>query len=90
MKKEIRIFLASSITEFAIERDKLELFIRNISDDFEDTYNIKIRPYRCENIDPAMSKTRKQDVYNELIKGSEMCFFIFFTKTKLLNIRMLW
>ena len=80
MKKEIRIFLASSITEFAIERDKLELFIRNISDDFEDTYNIKIRPYRCENIDPAMSKTRKQDVYNELIKGSEMCFFIFFTK----------
>ena len=77
--KKIKIFLASSITEFAEERNALELFIRNVSDEFEEKYDTKIIPLRCENIDPCMSKVRKQDEYNQLIKDSEMCFFIFFT-----------
>lgn len=78
--KKIYIFLASSITEFSRERDQIELFIRNISDRFEDNYNIKIVPLRCENVDPAVGKSRKQDEYNEMIEESDMCFFIFFTK----------
>lgn len=77
---KIKIFLASSIVELANERKDLELFIRNTSDKFEEKYDTKILPLLCENIDPCMSKTRKQDEYNELIKDCEMCFFIFFTR----------
>lgn len=80
MRKVIRIFLASSIVEFAIERMAIENFIRKISDDFEENYDVKIQPLLCENFDDAYSKIRKQDEYNEAIRKSDLCFFIFFTK----------
>ena len=79
-QKKINIFLASSIVEFANERMVIENFIRNISDDFEEHYNIKIKPWLCENIDDVYTLGRKQDEYNQIIRDSEFCFFIFFTK----------
>ena len=78
--KKIKIFLASSIIEFANERMEIENFIRNISDKFEDNYNIKLQPLLCENFDDAYSVARKQEEYNEKIRESEFCFFVFFTK----------
>ena len=78
--KKIKIFLASSIVEFARERDELELFIRNVSDKFEDNYDTKIIPLRCENVDTCMTLDGKQEEFNQLIRESEMCFFIFFTR----------
>ena len=78
--KKIKIFLASSIVEFANERMEIENFIRNISDKFEDNYNIKLQPLLCENFDDAYSIVRKQEEYNEKIRESEFCFFIFFTR----------
>ncbi|MCM1194890.1 MAG: tetratricopeptide repeat protein [Firmicutes bacterium] len=78
--KKIKIFLASSIVEFARERDELELFIRNVSDRFEDSYDTKIIPLRCENVDTRMALEGKQEEFNQLIRESEMCFFIFFTR----------
>lgn len=80
MRRIIRIFLASSITEFANERMAIENFIRNISDRFEENYDVKIQPLLCENFDDAYSKIRKQEEYNEKIRNSDLCFFIFFTK----------
>ncbi len=80
MRKIIRIFLASSIVEFANERMAIENFIRNISDKFEENYDVKIQPLLCENFDDAYSKIRKQEEYNEKIRNSDLCFFIFFTK----------
>lgn len=80
MRKIIKIFLASSIVEFKYERMDIELFIRHISDDFEKKYDVKIQPLLCENFDDAYSKIRKQEEYNEKIRDSELCFFIFFTK----------
>ncbi len=80
MRKTIKIFLASSIVEFKYERMDIELFIRHISDDFEEKYDVKIQPLLCENFDDAYSKIRKQEEYNEKIRDSEFCFFIFFTK----------
>ena len=74
-KKKIKIFIGSSITEFEGERKDLELFMRRISDDFEDTYDIKLQPLLCEDEDTAMTKERKQDVFNNLVRGSDMCFF---------------
>ena len=80
MRKTIKIFIASSIVEFANERMAIENFIRKISDDFEDRYDVKIKPILCENLDDAYSTIRKQEEYNEEIRQSELCFFIFFTK----------
>ena len=53
--KKIKIFLASSITEFAEERNALELFIRNVSDEFEEKYDTKI------NVRTAMTEYRKEE-----------------------------
>ena len=78
--KKIKIFLASSLREFEREREQIENFIRNVSDNFEDKYNIKILPVLCENIDPAYTVERKQEEYNRIIRDCEMVFFIFFTK----------
>lgn len=78
--KKIKIFLASSLQEFEREREQIEIFIRNVSDNFEDKYNIKILPVLCENIDPAYTVERKQEEYNRIIRDCEMVFFIFFTK----------
>lgn len=80
MRKIIKIFIASSIVEFANERMAIENFIRNISDKFEESYDVKIQPLLCENFDDAYSKKRKQEEYNEKIRDSELCFFIFFTR----------
>lgn len=80
MRRIIRIFLASSIVELANERMAIENFIRNISDKFEENYDVKIQPLLCENFDDAYSITRKQEEYNDKIRDSELCFFIFFTK----------
>lgn len=78
--KIIKIFIASSIVEFEREREQIENFIRNVSDDFEERHNIKFKPILCGNADNAMAKGRKQEEYNEDIRNSEMIFFIFFTK----------
>jgi len=80
LKRIIKIFLASSIVEFVNERMIIENFIRNISDKFEEHYDIKIQPLLCENFDDAYTVARKQEEYNEKIRESEFCFFIFFTK----------
>ena len=78
--KKIHIFLASSLTEFAMERLEIEQFIRNVSDDFEEKYNIKLKPFLCEHVDPAYTSGRKQEEYNTIIRDCDFCFFIFFTK----------
>lgn len=79
--KKIKIFSGSSITEFEKERNELELFIRNLSDRFEDKYNIKIVPLRCEYMDNYVRAEGTQKVINEeLVRDSDRCFFIFFTK----------
>ncbi len=80
MRRKINIFLASSIVEFANERMAIENFIRNVSDDFEERYDVKIQPLLCENFDEAYTAMRKQEEYNQKIRESELCFFIFFTK----------
>ncbi len=79
-RRIIKIFLASSIVEFATERMAIENFIRNISDRFEELYDVKLQPLLCENFDDAYTVVRKQEEYNEKIRSSEFCFFIFFTK----------
>jgi hypothetical protein len=80
MKKKIKIFLGSSIVEFKKERQEIENFIYRLSDDFEDRYDISVKPLLCESFDEAYSEIRKQEEYNEKVRSSDLCFFIFFTK----------
>jgi len=77
MRKVIRIFLASSIRELTGERQQLENFIRTISDRLEENHDIKLQPVLCENFDHAYSVARSQERYNEAIRGSDLCCFIF-------------
>lgn len=78
--KIINIFLASSIDEFKNERNELQCFINDVAEDFRDRYDTDIRVQRCEKVDPRYVKGRSQDEFNELIKNSEICIFLFFTK----------
>ena len=78
--KEIKIFLGSSITELKSERNEIDLFIRKLSDLFEDEYDVKLLPVRCENIDPKYTRQRKQEEYNEYLRECDLAFFIFLTK----------
>jgi len=80
MKKVIKIFLASSITDFAAERNELEVFIRNMSDVYEEQYDIKIKPVRCEQIDPYVTDSRTQDLINASLAECEMCFVLVYTR----------
>ena len=78
--KKIKIFLASSLLEFEKERMLIENFIRNVSDGFEEKYGIKLQPLLCENFDDSLTEERTQEIYNEIIRDADFCFFIFFTK----------
>jgi len=75
--RKIYIFLASSIRDCHEERLEIENFIRNVSDTFEDRYEIKLQPLLCEYFDDAVSEVRKQDEINEKVCGSDFCYFIF-------------
>lgn len=69
---QMKIFIASSIVEFERERDIIENYLwrKNTGK------NIDVIPLRCENIDPAMSVTRKEDDYCNYISDSDVCLFI--------------
>ena len=80
VNREVVIFFGSSIRELELERLKLESFVNDLSRTFERKYGVKLVPYICENADPAMTHGRTQEEYNEVIRRSKMCFFVFFKR----------
>lgn len=69
---QTKIFIASSIVEFERERDLIEnYFWRKNTGEV-----IAIQPLRCENFDPAMCETRKEDDFCGQIAESDVCLFI--------------
>ena len=77
MAKEIKIFLGSSIYDFKNERKDLSDFIQKQSKYFEKAYKTKLVILMCEDVNPAMTKERKQDKLNNLVRQSDICFFMF-------------
>ncbi len=78
--KIIKIFIASSISEFREEREKLGFFISGINNKFIER-GIYCKMEFCENEEQAMSgSARKQDDYNALIKDADAVFVLFFKK----------
>jgi hypothetical protein len=69
--KEIKIFLASSIVEFADDRISLKNLIRKIDDILVD-HDIYLRMFICEYADNAVADERKQNEFLREIDDSDV------------------
>lgn len=78
-KKEVRMFLASSIDDLKDDRVEIGNFIR-MMDKIYSHHGVKIILNMCEDEVSAISKTRKQEEYNQQIRDSQLCFVLFFNK----------
>jgi small GTP-binding protein len=77
-QKHIKIFLASS-AELKAEREQFEIFIHRENQKLYKK-GIFIELIIWENFIDAMSKTRLQDEYNNVVKNSDIFVSLFFTK----------
>ena len=75
MSRTIRLFLASSINEFASDRLKVTEFINRLNN----IYHNKIYFFleKCEDTDEFIYKGGKQAQYDELIRVSDFMFLLF-------------
>ena len=79
--KTIKIFLASSITQFGIERFELANFIEQMGRRFREEYDVDVVPFICETFDHALTPDgRMQEKFNQELRGSDMVFFLFYTR----------
>ena len=77
-QKHIKIFLASSV-ELKAEREQFEIFIHRENQQLYKK-GIFIELQLWENFIDAMSQTRLQDEYNNVVKHSDIFVSLFFTK----------
>lgn len=77
--KIIKIFLASSITDLKEDRVYLGDFINTLNNSSVDK-NLFFRLVKCENYDNSIALSGKQAQYDEEIRNSEVCVFLFFKK----------
>ena len=76
--KTVELFLASS-NELKAERDRIEIFIRRENDRLA-RKGIYLKLNLWEDFISSMSRTRKQDDYNNKVRNSEICICLFATK----------
>ena len=74
--KHIKIFIASSVVEFAAERYELSDFIRSLNDIYV-RREIYFELIICENLSNSIAKERKQAEYNSFIRDSQYFYIIF-------------
>ena len=77
--RTIQIFLASS-GDLLEDRDKFDLYVRNLNDQWIDSKNIRFKIVRWEYGQEAMSKTRKQDDYNQKLQACEIFVMLYSNK----------
>ena len=73
--KQIKIFLASSICEFAQERQELKGYISALNDIYVER-GVYFKLILCENLGNALSSERKQEEYNQEIRDSQFFYVI--------------
>lgn len=73
--KYIKLFLASSLVEFAYEREALGNYIRTLNDIYV-LQGIYFKLFICEDISNEIVKERKQEVYNEKIRESQFFYIL--------------
>ena len=74
--KYIKLFIASSIIEFAQERASLSDFIRSLNDIYVPR-GIYFQLTICEDLSNAVAKDRKQAEYNQTIRESQYFYILF-------------
>ena len=72
----IKIFLASSITEFEKERRELGDYIRSLNDIYV-KQGIYFELNLCEDLSHAVDRERKQEQYNRIIRESQFFYILF-------------
>lgn len=72
----IKIFLASSITEFASQRKELEAFVNSLNNIYVKK-GIFFELIVCEDLSNAIQKERSQETYNQEIRDSQYFYVIF-------------
>lgn len=73
--KKIKIFLASSIKEFADERMSLKNFTRQMENVLVD-HDIAVKMFICEFADNSVADGKKQDDFSREIDDSDIVFFL--------------
>ena len=74
--KYIKLFIASSIVEFAQERASLSDFIRSLNDIYVPR-GIYFQLTVCEDFSNAVAKDRKQAEYNQTIREAQYFYILF-------------
>ena len=74
--KYIKLFIASSIVEFAQERASLSDFIRSLNDIYVPR-GIYFQLTICEDFSNAVAKDRKQAEYNQTIREAQYFYILF-------------
>ena len=72
----IKIFLASSITEFEKERRELGDYIRSLNDIYV-KQGLYFELNLCEDLSNAVDRERKQEQYNRIIRESQFFYILF-------------
>ncbi len=76
--KKIKIFIASS-NELHLERLELIDLLQQINEYLENRGYV-LQPVKWEYLDSSMGIERKQNEYNEKLRGCEICIVIYWTK----------
>ena len=78
MKRQINVFIASSVSDEKLKRDRLALgdMVRRLCDEYlaEGFY---IRLHLCEDESIAVAEARKQEEYNQMIRDSQIVLVLF-------------
>ena len=77
--KKVKIFLASSIEDLRDDRITIGDYFRQLNDIYSD-FDVYFSLIKCEDYDNSISRGGKQSRYDDEIRGSELCFFLFYRK----------
>ena len=81
--KTISFFLASSISDLEFDRLAVGDFVNDLNNIYRSS-DVFIRLYKCESdsLDHSISSGGSQYALDEIIKQSDICFVIFWTKRR--------
>ncbi|MBO5313217.1 MAG: tetratricopeptide repeat protein [Clostridia bacterium] len=77
--RRIKVFLASSIEDLREDRLEVGDFFRQLNEIYIDS-GVHFSLIKCEDYDNSIVSGGKQSQYDEEIRDSELCFFLFYRK----------
>ena len=74
--EDLKIFIASSVMEFAHERLELDAYVNSLSRIYN-SWELFVNLVICEDLSNAMARERKQAVYNAIIQDSQYFYILY-------------